>query len=627
MATYTLKDGAGNTYTVDGPDGATAEQLSQVITAQQDSAAKTASAKSQMASQYSPATGGGTLNIAGFDTHIPLSDGVFNTLVGAGKGMTDLARGAGERLGLVSPDDIAQSRQQDAPLMGTTAGKVGNFTGKVVTALPAMFIPGANTLVGAAAIGAGQGALEPTTANESVLQNTAMGAGAGVAGIGAGKILGAGLRTAKAAAEPFYQAGKQAIVGRALTTAAGSDAPVVQNALEQASQPFVGPSQPGLERATMGELVSGSIPNVAQASGNAGVSALQRAAVAVNPDVTNAITKLAGQQNTARLNLLENMAGSDGGRDFAAAERAGTSDQLYGQARANGIDPAALTPEAQANIAKMQARIPDPILAKARNLAQIDGAPMDDSTSLTGLHYVKMALDDAISSAKQNGHATEARALTGLQSDFVTGIDNMSPDYATARATHTAMSEPINQMDIAQALLDKAKNPLTETLQPAAFARALNDKTAVGATGFNGATIDGTMTNQQSNLLQSLLADVKRSNSADNAGKGTGSDTVQKLAYGNILDKSGVPSFLREFSPAQIVGNVASRTADVAYGRANKELSNQLAQTMLSPEDAAAAMKVANESDKPNALLQLLLPYLKKGVQTIPTTLAVGAQK
>src|SRR6185295_10085322 len=353
---------------------------------------------------------------------------------------------------------------------------------------------------------------------------------------------------------------------------------------------FVGPSQPGLARNTLGELVPGSVPTVGQAAENAGIAALERSAAATTPEVTNQLAERLAAQNGARTNVLADMAGQGGARDFAAAERAATSDQLYGAARANGVDTSAVAPEA---LAALQARIPKPILDEAKSLAKIQGMPTDDTTSVAGLHYVKMALDDAISSAKASGNATRARALTGLQQDFLAGLDQLSPDYAAARATHAAMSAPVNQMDTAQALFDKSVNPLTGTLQPAAYARALTDKTAASATGLPGATLEGTMTGPQNNLLQSILADVQRSNAAQTAGRGPGSDTVQKLAYTNILDKSGVPTFLREFAPAQFAGNILSRGSDVAYGRANRELSNRLAQLMLDPEAASQSMSTA----------------------------------
>jgi hypothetical protein len=106
-------------------------------------------------------------------------------LAGVGKGMTDLARGAGQMLGVVSEEDIKRARELDAPLMKTTAGKVGNFAGQAV---PAMLIPGVNSYVGASLVGGGLGALQPTVKGESRALNTGFGALGGVIGQKVGNV-------------------------------------------------------------------------------------------------------------------------------------------------------------------------------------------------------------------------------------------------------------------------------------------------------------------------------------------------------------------------------------------------------------------------------------------------------
>jgi len=103
-------------------------------------------------------------------------------LAGAGKGMTDIARGAGQMLGMVSEEDIAAARERDAPLMRTGAGVAGNITGNVAAGLPTMLVPGANTYTGAALTGAVLGALQPTVEGESRGANALTGAAGGVAG-------------------------------------------------------------------------------------------------------------------------------------------------------------------------------------------------------------------------------------------------------------------------------------------------------------------------------------------------------------------------------------------------------------------------------------------------------------
>jgi hypothetical protein len=121
---------------------------------------------------------------------------------GYGKGVVDLGRGVGQMAGITSRQDVADARQLDAPLMATGAGSVGDIAGTVATALPAAFVPGANTYVGAAAVGGVMGAAQPVAGDESRLLNTGVGAGLGVVGKYGADKLGAWLQAKRAALPP-----------------------------------------------------------------------------------------------------------------------------------------------------------------------------------------------------------------------------------------------------------------------------------------------------------------------------------------------------------------------------------------------------------------------------------------
>lgn len=112
---------------------------------------------------------------------------------GMGKGMTDLAYGAGQMVGLVDQDDVRAKQKIDAPLSGSGwQATAGDITGKIATGIPAMLIPGANTAAGATLTGAAIGAAEPVADGNVAsgkLRNAAVGAGGGLAGYGAGKYL------------------------------------------------------------------------------------------------------------------------------------------------------------------------------------------------------------------------------------------------------------------------------------------------------------------------------------------------------------------------------------------------------------------------------------------------------
>lgn len=115
-----------------------------------------------------------------------------NALSGTGKAFTDIGRGAGQYLGLVSRQDVQDSRERDAPLMATGAGKVGDIVGNVAAAAPALAIPGANTVVGAGLIGAATGALQPSTSTHETLRNLATGGILGAGGQAVGQMVAAG---------------------------------------------------------------------------------------------------------------------------------------------------------------------------------------------------------------------------------------------------------------------------------------------------------------------------------------------------------------------------------------------------------------------------------------------------
>ena len=303
------------------------------------------------------------------------------------------------------------------------------------------------------------------------------------------------------------------------------------------------------------------------------------------------------------------------------AARNGTADQLYGDAFAKGIPQ--LSPAQLANVQQFASRIPADVTARARRLAQLNGVPLDDSSSLLGLHWTKKTLDGLI--AKESGAAGDPSLLgayTGLKTDLMSGMRNLSPEYDAASNVYADMSKPLDQMRVAQQIADKSVNPLTGILQPYALASNVSDATVKRVTGMANATLDNTMTNQQNNLLQGLLADVQRSNAANNLGRGAGSDTAQKLAYGDLINaaggRPGASILASAISRIPYLG-LGAQPAKEAYADASRKVGDELAATMLDPKKAAAAMRAARALRAPG-LLQATEPY------SLPALGAMGTQ-
>lgn len=513
-----------------------------------------------------------------YDPTIGMSGGK-KFLAGVGKAFTDIGRGVRqylpESVGGLSKEQIAEARALDQALMNTGAGMAGNVFGNVAAAVPAAFVPGANTIVGAGLTGAAYGALQPGTSTEERLKNIAIG---GVAGSAVPAIT-RGYAATKSLIEPFYSGGREQILGRALRATGGDRADEAMRAFASARGATAG-VQPTVGMAARG-------PNLSS------YAALERATQAVTPDVTNAVTARATSNQEAMRQALQAATPDVGAAQTARESVAGA---LYDQARAQGVDQAAaqqLAPQIQA----LTQRLPDDVVAHAKTLAKLNGIPLDDAGSVQGLHWVKKAIDDKISEATRSGSGDLARAYQGLQSEFLDTLDQLSPAYGQARQQYAAMSKPINQGQVMEQIGQRATN-MRGDLTLGGLTRAATDKTAQSVTGMPRATLANTLTPDQQATIKALREDLLSSDFAATAGRGAGSDTVQKLAYSNILQQSGIPTFLQNFAPTQAVGNLAGRALGVAYGEANQRLASELAQAMLDPAQAAQLMQQAKGNPK-----------------------------
>ncbi len=130
-----------------------------------------------------------------------------NVQQGIGRGMASVGRAVG--LGSTTKEEAAQI---DAPLMKTAGGKVGNVVGNAAIAAPLAFVPGANTALGAAALGGAYGAATTEGGLADRAEGAAFGAGGGALGVGLGKGFGyaAGKIKDSRAAAQVANAGKDA---------------------------------------------------------------------------------------------------------------------------------------------------------------------------------------------------------------------------------------------------------------------------------------------------------------------------------------------------------------------------------------------------------------------------------
>ena len=338
-----------------------------------------------------------------------------------------------------------------------------------------------------------------------------------------------------------------------------------------------------------------------------GLNAIEDAIAAQLP--SGELARSAQTNRTALANALRDIAGTPDELAQLITQRGTTADTLYGQARAEGIDLATLEPQAQANIAAFQQRIPEDVLARARELAGIRGVNMGNESSIQGMHWVKKAIDSKIGQAVRAGDNEMALAYQGLQRDLIEGMAQISSTYDLARQTFQQMSEPINQRQIGEALANKlipaTSGDIPASLNPASLARSMQDPDALAraATGFQGSQMASVLTPQQMTTVQGVTSDASRMAEALKRGAGTGSATARRLAQGDMIaqhitSEAPVISRLLELS-SQVPGlNMATRglsgLASVATSGQNARVLAQLDE-MLATDPAGVARLVDQE--------------------------------
>jgi exonuclease VII small subunit len=541
-------------------------------------------------------------------------------LAGAGKAVSDLAQGAGQYLGLTDRKDVQETRNRDSKLMDTTAGKVGNFAGNVAAAVPAFFVPGAATLPGAAAVGAIQGLLSPSTSTSETITNGGVGAIAGAGGVVAGRVLNGLVQSGKALAEPFYQGGREKIVGRMIQRFADDPNSVL--------------------RAQAGPSPTGALPTLAESTGDAGMARLQDAARSMDPQIAGRIDARLSQNNAARVGTLQDMAGVDGGRDFAAQMRSGTAKDQYERAFSMPIEPENLSPAMRGEVTKL---LQMPAIQDGMKAAQLNaknfGMKMDNmDASVAGLHQTKLAMDDAISALK-DGTAAQANKAAGIQAArdrLISFMEKVSPDYKDARIGYADMSKPINQMDVAGELLRRGASSTSDLgrnvrLMPGSLTKIVQgdgESLVKQATGRNLGGLSGVMSPDQNALIRLLVDEVDRTGAVARAGNGPGSATAQRMASQNILRQLVGPTGLpQSWAESALANTVVGKPLNLLYGGvAEPHIQRALANAVLDPAVARQALQAAQRQGiqiPQNALTRLL----GNTVRATPATAALDLNR
>lgn len=602
MPIYRVQAPDGSILRIEGPEGATPQQLEDVARTQWKPEEK--SVARDRLGNIDPTEG------------MSASEKV---LAGVGKSFVDTGRGIGQLFGLVDQKDIDAARELDRPLMNTTAGTVGNVAGYVAQALPVALIPGANTIAGGALAGGATGAVQPVGTGESRAGNVALGAAAGGA---VPTVIRAGKAAKAALIDPFTDAGRARIAGGVIKRAAANHQAAAQR-MTQASG-----------------ATPGFAPTAGQAADDAGISALERTTRAVNAGAFDDVDRA---QRAALANAVRGVAGDDVRRAAAVQAREASVNPLYDAAKKATVqgDPAldALLqrPSMRAGAGRAQNIAAErgekfmlsqqrPAQSVTTGVLDAQGNPITNTipampASYPGqaLHDLKMGLDDAIGTPGIGGmQGAERAAATGTKADYLKWLESKIPEYEQARTTYAQMSRPINQMDIGQEFANRLIPALSRDmdapmqLNSASYARALMDQgddIARNVTGMKGARLDAIMEPDQMQALRGVAADLQKMKAAEMAGRGVGSDTVQKTAMSHLAAEAGIPNWMS--SVARVPGGWLKTAGSALYGNSDREVQQLLADMLKNPQEAAKAMQAAGI--EPSIMARIL----ESGAQTL----------
>lgn len=549
--------------------------------------------------------------------------GTDKFLSGMGKAFTDVGRGVGQVFGQVSQDDVLESRKRDEALMKTGAGQIGNIAGNVAAFAPTAMIPGANTVTGAALYGGLSNALM----TPGDFTDRAIAGGLGAAGGAVGQLIPKAIGTVKAAAEPLTAGGREKIIGRTMNKAVGDDAAAI-----------------GAKLRASGPLVPGSMPTAAEVAESGGMSALQRAMSAADPE---SYAHREMEQNAARIAALRGIAGDDAKMAAAEAARSSAAKPLYDAAKA------AVVP----GDAELETLLKRPVMkqawAKAQELAAnkgekislggkaastkatvgSDGVPLlqDIAESAPefsgkGLHYLKLALDDMLETSPMTSLGkNDKAAIVQNKEQLLSWLETRIPEYGQASEAWAKGSKPINQMEIGKALMDKMSPALSDhgalgKETAAKYAQALRngDQTAKAATGFKQG-LEQVMEPGQMDTLKAVGQDLARKSNAQDLGRGVGSNTFQNFAMDNLANSMGMPSAVKTLggiipgmSPTMtLLAKGAQGVGGLAYKKADEQIRQDMAQALLNPQASARLMELAADP----GMLAKALQALPKNVQ------------
>lgn len=528
--------------------------------------------------------------------------------------------------------------------LGTALATSGASTGAPVAA---GFLPAAGNMLLRMAGGAGTGAASAALIDpESAKTGAIIGAAMPPVISGVGKLA----NMAGSLVRPFTSGGQQRIAGNVLREFA-ADPQAARNSLLQAR-----------------EIVPGSAPTAATASGDAGIAAVTRSMEGASPSFAADMAARQTAQNQARTAAMEGIAGNTGKIDLAKAAR----DATTGPMREQVLEAAGMVPTD--SILKSI----DRLIAKPDNAGKLSQQALtefrkriadlssDGTIDARALYEVRKDINTVLG-GKLQGEAGNLRYAAGQLGNIKSLIDD-AIDAASRRVAPSAGPVAGKPLSTSREIVPFV--PSTEVGQPLGSTLATRPGTQVGpaaaqtaeeavgaarptwrgylqsyaeqsipirqmekldeilksvqtgtvdaqggailsAAKLNnllknqGADLAKELSPQQLQILRNIQADLNAGQIASNVAKAGRSDTFQNFSQNKLLQEA----LGRKLGGSTAASATLGRLLQLPYGTANKQIQERLGNALLKPQEAAALLAEPQGNALLQALTQNQLPY------------------
>ena len=420
-----------------------------------------------------------------------------------------------------------ERRKLDEDLVSTPGGLLGNVAGTLAQVVgPGLAARGSGaaatllptTVRGSAVQGGLLGYVQPATSEADRAANVGIGAGGGLLGAAIPAVAGRAVQAVKQVGAPFTQRGTEEAAARVIRGFAEDPARLVRNPS----------SVPGVQRTLAEETLD---PGIAQ---------LQRAVSAREGAPFDSLRR---SNNAARVGAIRQFAGDEA--DIAAAEAARDAAAVPLLQRAETVTGVDTQPVRDYVQQAIDANATRPTVRNA--VRDVQAALSEAGDDVSSLYNLRKYIDDLLQGrvGGEQGYARAAsRELQGVKGALDQQLESASPEFGQYLDLYRSGSAPINRMQAGQELLRRSSggiaDPTTglEVLTPAAFGRSARNLDAIAAsgTGFGKASAANVFQPSDLTTIRGVNDDLARQAFADTAGRGSGSDTFQKLATnGDIL--------------------------------------------------------------------------------------------